>query len=147
MRSVLAAMDNVVAFRRTGPQGPLQGQGFARSQGFAQSQDGPAAGSLAVRRSDQRALMDMVYAAGSLAVAAGDRDTKLVAARLQVYGFVVIEEMGADGQLRRLRPSEAIRARAERPWRLSKAAYGGSLAVTIPTSDGFLFDHTAGMPA
>ena len=51
--------------------------------------------------------------------------------------------MAEDGGMRRLRPSEAIRARAERPWRLSKPAFGS--AVTIPSLDGFLFE-TAGQP-
>jgi hypothetical protein len=93
--------------------------------------------------------MDSVYATGSLSVAAGDRETKLIAARLQVYGFVLIEEIGADGTLRRLRPSEAIRARTESPWRLSKASYGAGagLAVTIPAVDDFLFDQPADRPA
>ncbi|MFD0936573.1 hypothetical protein ACFQ12_15500, partial [Methylobacterium trifolii] len=90
--------------------------------------------------SEQRALMDAVYATGSLTVAAGDRDSKLTASRLQVYGFLTVEEVLEDGSLRRLRPSEAIRARAERPWRLSKPAYGGGLSVTIPPVDDFLFE-------
>jgi hypothetical protein len=87
--------------------------------------------------------MDAVYATGTLAVAAGDRETKLIAARLQVYGFLSIEEIEADGALRRLRPSEAIRARPERPWRVTKASYGVSLAVTIPAIDDFLFEQPA----
>ena len=107
----VATTDNVVPFRRT-----------ARLQQSATPHSAPRG--VAARRSEQRALMDAVYATGSLAVAAGDRETKLIAARLQVYGFFLIEEIGADGSIRRLRPSEAIRARVDCPWRLSKASYG-----------------------
>ena len=136
MRSVSAA-DKVVPFRR-----PSVG-----SRGGFLSGLGPAASPVGGRaREDQRGLMDAVYATGTLSVAAGDRETKLVASRLQVYGFLVIEEIGADGAARRLRPSEAIRAGADCPWRLSKATYGAGLSVTIPAVDGFLFD-TALQPA
>ncbi len=133
MRSV-AGTDNVIPFRRPAP---------VRTTGFGDFEAGPRSRA----RADQRSLMDAVYATGSLKVSAGDRETKLIASRLQVYGFLTIEEMGEDGSLRRLRPSEAIRARSERPWRLSKASYGGgaSLAVTIPSVDDFLFEP-AGMP-
>lgn len=121
--------DNVVPFRRPGSRGPAPAQ-------VAQS-------ALAARRTDQRALMDAVYATGTLAVAAGDRDTKLIASRLQVYGFLLVEEVAASGETRRLRPSEAIRASTERPWRVSKASYGAGSAVTIPAIDDFLFDQPA----
>lgn len=132
----VATTDNVVPFRRT-----------ARLQQSATPHSAPRG--VAARRSEQRALMDSVYATGSLSVAAGDRETKLIAARLQVYGFVLIEEIGADGRPRRLRPSEAIRARTDSPWRLSKASYGAAagLAVTIPAVDDFLFDQPADRPA
>ncbi|AWN42676.1 hypothetical protein [Methylobacterium durans] len=135
MGRVSTAMDNVVPFRRSLPAGAAG----AHASGL--QREGQAK-----RRSDQRALMDAVYATSSLAVAAGDRETKLTASRLQVYGFLTIEEVDEDGIARRLRPSEAIRARPERPWRLSKAAYGSSLSVTIPAVDGFLFE-TALQPA
>ncbi|MDP4025029.1 hypothetical protein Q8W71_20585 [Methylobacterium sp. NEAU 140] len=115
------AVSNIVPFRRP-PAAPPAGEREARNR----------------RRGEQRSLMDAVYASGSLVVAAGDRDTKLTASRLQVYGFLAIEELSEDGTARRLRPSEAIRARAERPWRLSKPAM--TTAVTIPSLDGFLFD-------
>lgn len=127
MRSVPVA-DNVIPFRRPGGQ--------ART---GRPVVGPGAGQARVR-AEQRGLMDLVYATGTFILGADDSDTKLVASRLQVYGFLVIEEIGEDGSLRRLRPSEAIRARPERPWRLSKASYGASLAVTIPTVDAFLFE-------
>jgi len=115
------AVSNVVPFRRPLPtQAP--GERDARDR----------------RRSEQRSLLDAVYATGSMVLAAEDRATKLTASRLQVYGFLAIEEMREDGTMRRLRPSEAIRARGERPWRLSKPACGAS--VTIPSLDGFLFE-------
>ncbi|GJD29695.1 hypothetical protein PMNALOAF_0932 [Methylobacterium adhaesivum] len=132
MDSVPARMDNVVPFRRATPQPPPARPGSA-----------VRATTPASRRSDQRAVMDAVYATGTLAVAAGDRETKLIAARLQVYGFLIIEEIDTDGTFRRLRPSEAIRARSERPWRVTKASYGASLSVTIPAVDGFLFEQPA----
>ena len=94
------AVSNVVPFRRPIPaQAP--GEREARNR----------------RRSEQRSLLDAVYATGSMVVAAEDRGLKLTASRLQVYGFLAIEEVGEDGRMRRLRPSEAIRARSERPWR------------------------------
>ena len=69
---------------------------------------------------DQKNLMEAVYCAGSLPVAAQDRETKVVAARLHLYGLVGIEAVEADGSRRRLRPSESIHAAIERPWRISK---------------------------
>ncbi|MGF3024817.1 hypothetical protein ACQVP2_18585 [Methylobacterium aquaticum] len=95
---------------------------------------------VAAARRDQRSLMDTVYEAGTLPVAAGDRETKLLASRLLVYGFLTIDEVGEDGAIRRLRPSEAIRVGRERPWRLSRASRGVSLSVPIPAVDGFLFE-------
>ncbi len=115
------AVSNVIPFRRpVPPQAP--GEREARDR----------------RRGEQRSLLDAVYATGSMVLAAEDRATKLTASRLQVYGFLAIEEVREDGTMRRLRPSEAIRARGERPWRLSKPACGAS--VTIPSLDGFLFE-------
>lgn len=125
MRSVASA-DNVVPFRR--PARFNQGGDFGQYQ--AQGRE----------RANQRSLMDLVYATGVFLLAADDRDTKLIASRLQVYGFLTIEEVGTDGTLRRLRPSEAIRARPDRPWRLTKSSYGANLSVTIPSIDGFLFE-------
>ena len=80
----------------------------------------PGARSSANPHRDQRSLMDAVYAAGSLPIEAGDRATKVMATRLTIFGFVVIDEMQADGTARRLRPSEAIHASMARPWRVSK---------------------------
>ena len=89
---------NVVAFRQTRPQ--------------------------SYSRRDQKHLMEAVYTAGSLPVVADDRDTKAMAARLQLFGFVVIDELAADGTPRRLRSSEAVAASLDRPWRVSKPSVG-----------------------
>ena len=73
---------------------------------------------------DQKNLMEAVYCAGALPVAAQDRATKAVAARLHLFGLVSIEAVEADGSMRRLRPSESMHTAVERPWRISKAAAG-----------------------
>ncbi|UMY19640.1 hypothetical protein MMB17_10230 [Methylobacterium organophilum] len=139
MRSVSTA-DNVIPFRRPAGKPNTGFQGGSAAFAF---QPSPAH----VRaRAEQRSLMEAVYASGGLTLAAEDRDNKLLASRLQVYGFLGIEEVGEDGSLRRLRPSEAVRARPERPWRLSKAGYGSDLSVTIPSTESFLFEQ-AGLPA
>ena len=62
--------------------------------------------------------MDAVYTAGSLPIAAEDRSTKAMATRLTIFGFVVIDEVQADGTARRLRPSEAIHTSTAHPWRV-----------------------------
>jgi hypothetical protein len=91
---------NVVAFQRTRPQSHS--------------------------RRDQKHLMEAVYSAGSLPIVAGDVETKAMAARLQLYGFVVIEEILANGTARRLRSSQAVAASPERPWRVSKPSFGSN---------------------
>jgi hypothetical protein len=68
--------------------------------------------------------MEAVYSAGSLPVVADDRETKAMAARLQLFGFVVIDEIEVDGTMRRLRSSEAVAASLARPWRVSKPSVG-----------------------
>lgn len=80
----------------------------------------PGARSAVFPGRDQKSLMDVVYAAGSLPIAAHDRATKVVATRLTISGFVVLDEVRPDGTARRLRPSEAIHASTEHPWRVSK---------------------------
>jgi hypothetical protein len=90
-------------------------------------------------RRDQKGLMEAVYTAGSLPLQAGDRESKVMAARLQVFGFIVIDEIQADGTLRRIRPSEAIEARTNRPWRVSKPSFA-SVSVGIPDADSSLFE-------
>jgi hypothetical protein len=74
------------------------------------------------RAADQHHFLDAVYAAGSLPVAADDRSTKVIATHLTIFGFVTIDEVQGDGTIRRLRPSEAVRASA-RPWRVSKPSH------------------------
>ncbi len=85
---------------------------------------------------DQRGFMDLVYSAGSIAVGAEDRETKVMAARLQVFGFVAVEEIETDGTARRLRPSEAIHATLARPWRVSKPSWDANRGVSAPKRTG-----------
>lgn len=70
---------------------------------------------------DQRSLLDAVYNAGSIPVSAEDVATKRLAARLQILGFFEVSEVQGDGSLRRLRPSETMRAEQLRPWRIAKS--------------------------
>jgi hypothetical protein len=83
-----------------------------------------------------RSLMERVYAAGSLSLRADDRATKAAAVILQALGFLVIEEITADGAPRRLQRGEA-RGAMDRPWRLSKPAFSGTIGVpdggAVPT--------------
>jgi hypothetical protein len=83
--------------------------------------------SVSAPRLDQRSLMEAVYAAGSLPVAAGDWPTKSLATRLTIYGLVVIDEVQADGSTRRLRASEAAATAMERAWRVSKPSFRHSV--------------------
>lgn len=80
----------------------------------------PGARATAFPGRDQKCLMDAVYTAGSLPIAAHDRATKIIATRLTISGFVTIDEVQPDGTARRLRPSEAIHASTAHPWRVSK---------------------------
>jgi hypothetical protein len=82
--------------------------------------------------------MDAVYLAGSLPIAADDRATKVMATRLTIFGFVVIDEVQADGTARRLRPSEAFHASLSHPWRVSKPA-GRYAIAEWPECDRSLF--------
>jgi hypothetical protein len=72
---------------------------------------------------DQKGLLDTVYTSGSFVIAAEDRDTKLMASRLQVFGFLNISEIMMDGSIRTLRPSESAKAEQIRPWRLSRPSF------------------------
>ena len=83
---------------------------------------------------DQKNLMEAVYAAGSLPIRAEEREAKAMAARLQLYGFVVIEEIQPDGSARALRPSQAVNASPARPWRVSKPAAHGRAKVSLVES-------------
>ncbi|WP_245416154.1 hypothetical protein [Microvirga sp. 17 mud 1-3] len=75
-----------------------------------------------------KSLLERIYTAGSLALQADDVATKTAAVMLQALGFLVIEEVLADGTLRRLARGEARKA-MDRPWRLSKPAYSGEIGV------------------
>lgn len=98
----------------------------------------PGARSAASPRRDQKSLMDAVYTAGSLPIAAEDRATKVMATRLSIFGFVTLDEVQADGTSRRLRPSEAIHASTARPWRVSRPSSRYALRE-LPASDADLF--------
>ena len=78
-------------------------------------------------------LLETVYSAGSIAVSADDVATKTASLMLQALGFLVIEEVLADGSARKLARGEAGRA-IKRPWRLSKPAFSG--APGEPDADG-----------
>ena len=73
--------------------------------------------------SQQKGLLDTIYTSGALVVAADDRETKAMAARLQIFGFLNVAEVSTDGSLRRLRPSETALAKADKPWRLSRPSF------------------------
>jgi hypothetical protein len=75
-----------------------------------------------------KSLMERVYAAGSVSLRADDRATKAAAVMLQALGFLVIEEITADGAPRRLQRGEAKGA-MDRPWRLSKPAFSGEIGI------------------
>jgi hypothetical protein len=98
----------------------------------------PGARSSANPRRDQKSLMDAVYAAGSLPIAADDRASKDMATRLTIFGFVVIDEMQPDGTRRRLRPSEAFEAATNHSWRVSKPS-NRDWVEDLPESDQELF--------
>lgn len=80
-----------------------------------------------------KTLIERIYAAGSLPVQADDVATKMAAAMLQRLGFLVIEEISADGTLRLLGPGETRQA-LSRPWRLSKPAFSGEFG--LPDGEG-----------
>lgn len=84
-----------------------------------------------------KTLVERIYAAGSLAVRADDIATKTAAVMLQALGFLVIDEILADGT-----PRPVARGRArqvmDRPWRLSKPAFSGRMGVP---------DGQGGLPA
>jgi hypothetical protein len=75
-----------------------------------------------------KTLLERIYAAGSLSVRADDVATKMACVTLQGLGFVVIEEILADGSLRLLQRGQARKA-MDRPWRLSKPAFSGQTGV------------------
>ena len=75
-----------------------------------------------------KSLMERIYAAGSLPVRADDLATKTAALMLQRLGFLVIEEVLADGTPKPLGRGEA-RGAMDRPWRLAKPAFSGRTGV------------------
>lgn len=75
-----------------------------------------------------KSLLERTYSAGSLPVRADDVATKTAAIMLQALGFLLIEEILADGTPRRLTRKEARQAMA-RPWRLLKPAFSGQAGV------------------
>ncbi len=75
-----------------------------------------------------KSLMERIYAAGSLPVRADDLATKAAAVMLQRLGFLVIEEILADGTPKPLGRGETRQA-MDRPWRLAKPAYSGQVGV------------------
>ena len=89
-------------------------------------------------RRDQKGLMEAVYTAGSLPIQADDRETKTMASRLQIFGFVIIEQVEADGSLRKLRPSEAVETTATRPWRVSRPSIAALSAGRSEADDFFV---------
>jgi hypothetical protein len=99
----------------------------------------PGRRSSASPRRDQRSLMDAVYASGSLPIAPEDQATKAIAARLTIFGFVVLDEVQPDGSTRRLRASEAILSSTAHPWRVSKPSGRYSIGDDLPDSDLGLF--------
>ncbi|WP_134495011.1 hypothetical protein [Microvirga pakistanensis] len=80
-----------------------------------------------------KTILERVYAAGSLSVRADDRATKMAAVMLQRLGFLVIEEISADGAPSLLEQGKTREAMS-RPWRLSKPAYSGEIG--IPDGEG-----------
>lgn len=82
-----------------------------------------------------KSLLERIYTAGSLSLPADDVATKTAAVMLQALGFLVIEEVLADGTLRGLARGQA-RTAMDRPWRLSKPAYSGEIGV--PDGQGSL---------
>ncbi|NIX78189.1 hypothetical protein [Microvirga terricola] len=68
-----------------------------------------------------KSLLERVYAAGSIAVAADDIATKTAATMLEALGLLVIEQVQINGTIQ-----PVIRGQATgRPWRLSKPAFTG----------------------
>lgn len=80
-----------------------------------------------------KTLIETVYAAGSIALPADDLSAKTAAVMLQALGFVVIDEVLADGTIRSLKRGETRQAMG-RPWRLSKPPYTGEAG--LPDGNG-----------
>lgn len=83
----------------------------------------PGPRAVKTNNTEQKGLLDTVYTNGALMVAADDRETKALASRLQVFGFLNVAEIENDGSARRLRPSEVSKLSTARPWRLSRPSF------------------------
>jgi hypothetical protein len=90
-------------------------------------------------RRHPKGLMEAVYGAGSLAVAADDVPTKTAARMLQALGLLAVQVVLADGSLQAIPNGEARNA-MDRPWRLAKPAFTGELGV--PDADGAFWRRT-----
>lgn len=73
---------------------------------------------------EPKSLLETVYSAGSLLVRADDRPARMVAATLARFGFLVVDEICPDGEVRRLEPGVAGMAARGHPWRVSKPDLG-----------------------
>lgn len=80
-----------------------------------------------------KSLMEAVYSAGALTLPADDIALKTAAMMLQALGFLAIDEILADGTPRALERGKARQA-MDRPWRLSKPGFSGT--VGVPDADG-----------
>jgi hypothetical protein len=78
-------------------------------------------------------LMEAVYSAGSLTLRGDDLATKTAALMLHALGFLLVDEILADGTPRPLTRGEARKA-MDRPWRLSKPGFGSEAGR--PDADG-----------
>jgi len=81
-----------------------------------------------VTHNHPKSLIERVYAAGSLPIRADDMATKAAAVMLQALGFLLIEEVLADGTLRPLSRGQTRQA-MDRPWRLLKPAFSGQAGI------------------
>jgi hypothetical protein len=79
-------------------------------------------------QSEPKDLLETVYTAGAMPVTADDRATKAAVARLHLFGFFIVEEIGTDGSARAMLPSETARLELDRPWRISRRHAGGRTA-------------------
>jgi hypothetical protein len=78
----------------------------------------------AAPRQNPATLMDAVFSAGSLLLRPDDRPAKAVAVMLSALGFFVIDEIGPDGAVTRLRPGGYKTASPANAWRVIKADLG-----------------------
>lgn len=81
---------------------------------------------------EPKSLLEHVYAEGSLLVRADDRPARMVAAMLGRLGFLVLDEIGPEGSVRRLAPREMSLAAGTNPWRASKADLQGLGEAGVP---------------